>query len=197
MSSDRELIQIVDAALAEAARKSGDWLACRPGCFECCIGAFPITQLDARRLREGLAELASRDPERAGRVVERAREAVGRMRADFPGDPESGVLTEGEEAERRFGTFAEEEPCPALDPRTGTCDLYAARPITCRTFGPAVRWGSDSLGTCELCYRGATDEEIAACGVEVDQAHLEDELLDEMEAATGLHGQTIVAFALK
>ena len=31
-------------------------------------------------------------------------------------------------------------PCPALDPETGGCDLYAARPITCRTFGLTLRY---------------------------------------------------------
>ena len=66
MSGDQALIQIVDAALAEAARKSGPWLVCRPGCTGCCMGPFPITQLDARRLREGLAELESRDRELRG-----------------------------------------------------------------------------------------------------------------------------------
>ena len=57
VDGDRAFIQIVDAALAEAARKSGAWLVCRPGCCECCIGPFAITQLDAKRLRTGLAEL--------------------------------------------------------------------------------------------------------------------------------------------
>ena len=68
MQGDAGLIQIVDAALAEAVRKSGHWLLCRPGCAECCMGEFPITQLDAARLREGLAELETREPERAARV---------------------------------------------------------------------------------------------------------------------------------
>src|SRR5580704_17105141 len=62
------LIQIVDAALAEAVRKSGAWLACRPGCCECCMGPFPFSEADAARLRDGLAELESRDAGRAGRI---------------------------------------------------------------------------------------------------------------------------------
>ena len=86
--------------------------------------------------------------------------------------------------------FADDEPCPALDPKTGACDLYAARPITCRTFGPPVRFGSDSVGVCELCYEGASDAEIAACEVEIEPGDLEAKLLD------GLHGETIVAFCL-
>jgi hypothetical protein len=61
-AKDRALIQIVDAALAEAARRSGEWLVCRPGCTQCCIGVFPINQLDALRLRRGLAELQKLRP---------------------------------------------------------------------------------------------------------------------------------------
>ena len=68
MPGDDILIRIVDAAFAEAARRSGSWLLCRPGCTQCCLGEFPITQLDAARLRRGLAELETRDPERAARV---------------------------------------------------------------------------------------------------------------------------------
>ncbi len=175
--------------MAEATRKSGAWLVCKPGCAECCMGPFPITQLDAARLRAGLSELERRDPERAARVRRRAAEAIGRMR-DFPGNAATGVLDEDEDAEERFAAFADEEPCPALDTETLTCDLYDARPVTCRIFGPAVRSGGDVLGVCELNYVGATDEQIAACQVEVDTEGLEDELLE------GDQRQTIVAFAL-
>jgi Fe-S-cluster containining protein len=187
---DSELIQIVDAAVAEAARRSGPWLVCRLGCTQCCIGPFRINQLDARRLRRGLAELAFRDPQRARLVRERARQSVARMSPDFPGDPTTGLLFETQEAEERFSTFADDEPCPALDPQTGACDLYAARPITCRTFGPPVRFGSESVGVCELCYEGASDAEIAACEVEIESNDLEARLLEE------LPGETIVAFCL-
>jgi Fe-S-cluster containining protein len=194
-SRDRELIQIVDAALAEAARKSGAWLVCRAGCTQCCIGPFPINQLDAMRLRRGLAELEGRDAARAGRVRQRARECVARLTPDFPGDAVNGVLAEGPEAEARFATFADDEPCPALDPETGTCDLYKARPMTCRTFGPPVRCGENTMAVCELCFQGASDAEIAACEMEIDPGGLEHALLDELEREGGL-GQTIVAFAL-
>jgi Fe-S-cluster containining protein len=193
---DIRLIRIVDAAMAEAARKSGPWLACRPGCTQCCMGPFPITQLDARRLRQGLTELEGHDPERAARVRERARDAVVRLSPDFPGDPATGILADGDDAEERFADFADDEPCPALDPATGLCDLYEARPITCRTFGPPVRCGSDAIGVCELCFQGASEAEIAACEVEADPDNLESALLDELERTAGARGQTIVAFAL-
>ena len=163
MRSDRELVQIVDVALAEANRKAGAWLVCRPGCTECCMGPFPITRLDAERLRTGLAELANRDFERANRVRERARGWTG----------------------------GEDEPCPALDRATGTCEVYSARPLTCRTFGPAIRWGGDAVGVCELNFQGASDDEIAACLVEVEDGGMEADLLAEMPS-----GETTVALAL-
>src|SRR5215211_6615147 len=76
---DRELIQIVDAAMAEAARKSGAWLVCRPGCYSCCVGLFPISQVDAARLQQGLTDLAATDPARAVRVRQRAQAAANQI----------------------------------------------------------------------------------------------------------------------
>jgi len=192
---DQALIQIVDSALADTARRSGNWLACRPGCTQCCVGVFAISQLDALRLREGLAKLEECAPQRAARARQRAREAVSRLAKDFPGDPVSGLLDGGKEAERRFADFANDEPCPALDPATGLCELYESRPMTCRVFGPPVR-SEDGLGVCELCFQGATDEEIAACEMIPDPDDLESTLIEELEKTTGARGQTIVAFCL-
>lgn len=192
-SNDEVLIQIVDSALADATRRSGKWLVCSLGCTQCCIGAFPINQLDAARLRRGLAELESSSPVRA--VAVRARDAVARLSPDFPGDPVSGLLDEGDLAQRRFSEFANDEPCPALDPATGHCELYESRPMTCRVFGPPVRC-EDGLGVCELCFQGATDKEIAACEMKPDPEDLESVLLEELEKATGTQGKTIIAFCL-
>jgi Fe-S-cluster containining protein len=194
-SRDQKLIQIVDSALADVARRSGEWLVCRPGCTQCCIGAFSINQLDAFRLRRGLDDLEKRDPERAARVRLRARESVARLSSEYPGDPVSGVLDEGEEAERKFADFANDEPCPVLDPETGYCELYESRPMTCRVFGPPVR-SEDGLGVCELCFQGASDKEIAGCEMKPDPDDLEPRLLQELEKSTGKRGNTIIAFCL-
>jgi Fe-S-cluster containining protein len=172
MSSDFELVQIVDRALADSARSSGSWLVCRPGCIQCCYGPFEISQLDAHRLRKGLADLESRDPQRASAVRERARHAAQRT------------------------NFGDDDPCPALDPATGTCDLYASRPITCRCFGPPVRCESGAIGVCELCFDGAGDEEIAACLVDFDPEGLEPLLIEALERTTGVRGMTTVALSL-
>jgi Fe-S-cluster containining protein len=192
---DQVLIQIVDSALAEATRRSGQWLVCRPGCTQCCVGAFPINQLDAARLQRGLTELALREPERAERIRQRASSAVVRLAPDFPGDPVSGILDEGPDADRRFADFADDEPCPVLDPATGNCELYESRPMTCRVFGPPVR-SEDGLGVCELCFQGASDEELAACEMKPDPDDLEADLLKKLETRTGSRGETIIAFCL-
>ena len=194
-SGDQKLIQIVDSALADATRRSGQWLVCRPGCTQCCIGAFSINQLDAFRLRQGLADLEKTAPQRAAQVRQRARDAVARLVPEFPGDPVSGVLDEGEEAGERFANFANDEPCPVLDPLTGNCELYESRPMTCRVFGPPVQ-SEEGLCVCELCFQGASEDEIAACEMKPDPDDLESRLLEELENNTGAHGNTIIAFCL-
>lgn len=196
-SRDHELVQIVDAALADATRRSGHWLVCQKGCTQCCIGAFAINQLGAARLRHGLAQLEAHDSQRAARIHERARQSVARIIAGFPGNPVTGLLAEDQLSEERFLDFANDEPCPVLDPETGACDLYASRPLTCRVFGPPVRSGPEGgLGVCELCFHGASPEEIAACEMQVDPDDLEPKLLQELEKSTGARGKTIVAFCL-
>ncbi len=195
-AADGALIQIVDAALADAARRSGEWLVCRPGCTQCCVGVFAINQLDAVRLRQGLAELEQTDAARAGRIRARARDSIQRLSAEFPGNAKTGLLDEGPEAEERFAEFANDEVCPVLDPETGLCDLYDARPMTCRTFGPPVRTES-GLGVCELCFHGASDEQIAACEMVVDSDDVESKLLGRLEKTKGARGRTIVAFCVK
>jgi Fe-S-cluster containining protein len=192
---DHELVQIVEAALADATRRSGHWLVCKPGCTQCCVGVFAINQLDAWRLREGLAALELNDPDRAQRVKTRAGDSWARLAAEFPGDVPSGVLGAGDGAAERFGNFANDEPCPALDAETGHCELYDSRPMTCRVFGPPVRQ-QDGLGVCELCFQGATVEEIAASEMRPDSDELEAALLQRVETQTGVRGETIVAFCL-
>ena len=194
-TKDKQLIQIVDAAFADAAQRSGEWLVCRPGCTQCCVGVFAINQLDAERLQRGLRELERRSPERAYLVRQRARDSVARLAPDFPGDVKNGLLQEDEKSQRRFAEFGNEEVCPVLDPQTGTCELYEARPMTCRVFGPPVR-SEEGLGACELCYHGASDEEIAVCEMKPDPDDLESVLVERIEKDAGKSGNTIIAFCL-
>jgi Fe-S-cluster containining protein len=197
---DSELIQIMDASLTEAARRAGPHLVCRPGCTQCCYGAFSINALDAARLRTGMAALHAADASAAEAIEGRARAWLAQHAADFPGDPQTGILGTSEEDQEKFEDFANDTPCPALDTATGLCGVYEWRPMTCRVFGPPVRManhgdiGADDaepLGHCELCFTTATPEEVAACEMPIPHA-LEEKLLEEI----GSKEETIVAFAL-
>jgi Fe-S-cluster containining protein len=95
----------------------------------------------------------------------------------------------------RWNDFANDEPCPALNPENGTCELYEFRPVTCRTFGPPIMEEGE-LAVCELCFDGVSDEEIATCEMHPDPDNLEAALLKELENATGAQGETIIAFVL-
>jgi Fe-S-cluster containining protein len=194
-SGDQQLVQIVDAALADATRRSGEFLVCRPGCTQCCVGVFALSALDALRLQHGLVELERTDPERAARVRSRAHESAARLSTDFPGDPQTGILFDDEYSASQFEEFGNDETCPALDPSTGHCDLYSARPLTCRAFGPPVQTG-EGLGLCELCFHGASDAQISACEMEVDPDGLESKLLQEISETGVTPGRTVVTFAL-
>ena len=191
-------IQIVDAALASAVERSGSHLVCRPGCSQCCIGVFPIAQQDAARLREGLA-LAT--PGKAAAIKHRVQQSLARLDPWFPGDLATGILHEDHEAAILFEEFANDEPCPVLDPATGTCDLYEHRPVLCRTFGPPMQTpgddGETNLGTCELCFIHATTDEIVAA--ELDPTIPEQEAASNaaFDAANKTHGETLVAYALR
>lgn len=189
---DSQLVQIMDAALVEAAQRAGGWLVCRTGCTQCCHGAFAINALDVLRLHAGMQELRGTQPALAAEVERRARAWIATHGAGFPGDSTTGALGEADADRELFEDFANEAPCPALDPATGRCDVYAWRPMTCRVFGPPVRMGAgDALGCCELCFVGATETEIAACEMPVPH-----ELESKLIAETGDAAETVVAFAL-
>jgi Fe-S-cluster containining protein len=189
---DRELVQIVDAALADAARRAGEWLVCRQGCTQCCHGAFAINELDALRLRDGMDTLRGAEPGLAAEIERRARAWIEEHGAGFPGNLKTGALGRSDRDRKRFEDFADDAACPALDPATGRCDVYAWRPMTCRVFGPPVRMGEgNALGHCELCFVGAGQEVVAACEMPVPN-ELEAGLVDEI----GVGRETVVAFAV-
>jgi len=195
---DTGLIQIVDAALADATRRAGRHLACRPGCTQCCYGAFAVSTLDAMRLRNAMAEMAATDPAQAAAISSRAARYLDAFGADFPGNRVTGVLGASEEEQSAFEEFANDAACPALNPESGLCEVYAARPMTCRIFGPPVRMDADTesgLAVCELCFTEATQDEIAVAEMVVPHDE-EQRVLGLLEETGSGPGDTIVAYCL-
>lgn len=96
-------------ARAHASQEAHPWWPCREGCDHCCrsLSRLPvITSPEWERLQRALAALP---PAVRGAVRARA--------ADAPAEP-SGPVT-----------------CPMLDTERGSCLVYAARPVACRTYG--------------------------------------------------------------
>lgn len=132
------------------------------------------------------------DPAMFESLRHRATTWLNQHASSFPGDPATGILGTSEEDQARFEEFANDAPCPALNPDTGLCDVYTWRPMTCRVFGPPVRVADgEGLACCELCFIGATEDQIAAC-----EMHPPHDLEEELIAETKDSGETIVAFAL-
>ncbi len=195
-ASAEPLLRILDLALASSIARSGPHLACRPGCAQCCHGVFQISALDAHRLREALA---SAEPSLKAHIETRIAQARTHLLPFFPGNPETGVLSDDDEAIELFEEWAHADPCPILDPATQTCDLYAARPILCRTFGPPIRNDPSDLDAglsiCELCFTEATEAEILHAETDSTFRLLQDTEEEAYEQSHPIEGATIIAFA--
>ncbi|MCC6965263.1 MAG: YkgJ family cysteine cluster protein [Nitrospira sp.] len=124
-----------------------DALPCSQGCCECCIGIFPITQLDVLELHRGLRQLP---PDNRTAIVTRAREQIAALELAYPDLRSTPNLDEWEDS--RLDAIAErfaDLPCPALA-TGGRCSIYAFRPITCRTMGVPVESEGMVHGACRV-----------------------------------------------
>ncbi len=152
----------------EAARRtaSGE-VACRAGCFGCCIGLFEISLAEAVLVRSGVAALP--EDVRAD-VLARARRIVSESARAFPGDSGRGLLDpeRTEAADDAYFEAVADRACPMLELPSGRCRIYDARPITCRTYGFA--WAKDGAvihPPCGLNLPGASAERQLATSIDI------------------------------
>jgi Fe-S-cluster containining protein len=173
-------------------------LACRPGCFGCCVGLFAIGLPEALALRRAVRGLPA--GARAA-VLARATRAVEQSAATFPGDAAAGVLDaeRSEAAEEAWFLDARGTPCPVLELPSGRCSVYAARPTTCRTYGFALRAGGETLvEACELNFPAAPAGRVLSTAIEAGDLTAVDQALVEAAAEAGLPAgvETSIAHAL-
>jgi len=136
-----------------------------------------------------LAALEASDPRARQPCASAARASIERIAPDFPATPLPAFSDEGDARRTALRCLADDEPCPALDPATGLCDLLYRAPhdlphLSARPCAAAPK----PSASCELCFHGATDAEIAACEVRDRPSGIESELLGELESATGPRG---------
>jgi Fe-S-cluster containining protein len=189
-TANQQLLQIVDAQLAEAVRRSGSHLTCHAGCAICCIGPFLVTPIDAWRLKEGLA---AAPPALAAAIAERAAVAS----RQFAADPQYPQITLDEQALADFTQRHQNVPCPVLDPDSGVCQLYEFRPMACRTYGPPIVLDEEPLPPCPLNFTQASPEDVEAARVTIDPGLAATALVQEALSAGLPTERLLIALALR
>ena len=121
---------VVAAGVADA-EAAGERLSCRKGCAACCRHLVPVAEVEARRIRDLVAELP--EPRRSAvrerfAEVRRRLEAAGLLRPLL--QPET--ITEDERGAAGVRYFLQAIPCPFLEEEA--CSIYAERPLSCRDY---------------------------------------------------------------
>lgn len=146
------------SSLASLARKTDDWfqranaallsqVPCRAGCSYCCVGPFPITQLDVGLLQEGLKSLSLEQREC---IERRAKGQVSALETAYPRLRRSRYLDRWADTDiDRLVSDFHQDPCPALG-EDGLCALYDYRPLTCRSMGIPTEERGQVTGACAV-----------------------------------------------
>jgi len=114
----------------------------------------------------------------------------------FPGEAGSGRLIHDEERLDRFLKLHATMACPVLAPRSGRCELYEARPVACRTYGPPLRFGAIDSPPCGLCFVGADSSAVDRCRIETRSDEVEAQVEELLDPTAGGRWETLIAFAV-
>jgi Fe-S-cluster containining protein len=182
---------------AESRTAPGD-LACRAGCFGCCVGLFEISLPEAALVRTGFERLAAEAREDARK---RAQRLVAETASSFPGDAGSGLLDpeRTEEADDAYFEVVADRACPMLELPSGRCRIYEERPMTCRTYGFAwAKEGAVIHPSCGLNLPGADPDRQLASAIHLDQLDNAEDVDLELASGLGLAAgrETTVAHAI-
>lgn len=150
-------------------------LACRTGCFGCCLGLFEISLAEAVLVRAAFQGLSTPAREAAR---DRATRIVNASAAAFPGDAAAGILDpeRTDEDDERYFAVVSHAACPFLELPSGRCQIYESRPITCRTFGLAWKQRGELVHPpCVLNLVGSTTARVLETAVDVGPLLAEDQ----------------------
>ncbi|HEX7767453.1 MAG TPA: YkgJ family cysteine cluster protein [Nitrospira sp.] len=181
MTSLSSLPEKTSQWFARAAAALLDQVPCRQGCCHCCIGTFPVTILDRQHLQEGLARL----PDAQRRAIQQnAQDQVAAIEGKFPRLAGSPMLDGwSDQLTEQVAEQFQDLPCPALS-SDGRCQVYAFRPLTCRSMGiPPDQEG---------CVEGACDIQTA-----VPIIRLSPPFREEEDRLAGEESQQLTALRLK
>jgi len=161
-------------------------VACRAGCFGCCVGLFEISLPEAALVRAGVERLSTAEREDVERRSARIAEETA---AAFPGDAAAGLLASDrtEEADDAYFEVVADRACPMLELPSGRCRIYAWRPITCRSFGFAwARAGEVIHPPCSLNLPGASQQRHLDTAIDLDALDEARDLDRELAGALGI-----------
>jgi Fe-S-cluster containining protein len=127
----QQLTEAIVSRAVKRAQQGGEAISCRRGCGACCRQPVPVSQTEARHLRDVVARLP--EPRRA---EVRARFAAARERLEQTGLLQRLRWPDGLNQEQRqqlaVDYFRAQIPCPFLE--NEACSIYADRPLVCREY---------------------------------------------------------------
>jgi Fe-S-cluster containining protein len=119
------------SAAVEQATRAGETVSCCKGCGACCRQIVPLSETEARKLRDLVAELP--EPRRSEIL---ARFAAARRRLEEAGLVEMLLAPESAKPEQIkdliLDYFRLEIPCPFLEEES--CSIHPDRPVPCREY---------------------------------------------------------------
>ncbi len=131
------LAKTADAAFAKIRTDFREKVMCRHGCADCCHAAFGLFFVEAAYLRMRFQEL---DRKRRRAILARCAKSdlqLDRLRRKMAG---AGSGTQAKEVDLSLMRIR----CPLLS-EDQLCDLYSARPITCRVYGIPTSSGGKGM----------------------------------------------------
>jgi Fe-S-cluster containining protein len=125
------LVAKVEAFTQPAFERARDQMACRRGCDSCCLVWLTVSPVEAEPLRAALSAMSA---DARARVRARGLRELARESAREPG-PRCAMLEDD-----------------------GSCAVYGARPLVCRTQGHALRYPAGFIPASAVRLRLSTGE---------------------------------------